>query len=425
MWCNWRWCRQLVLVIVGFALCGTAYGILAQETKGRAMSYGEAREYLAKHTKIYELADQRGARVLICPEWQARVMTSTCDGLQGLSFGFINRQFIDAGKPNPHFNNYGGEDRFWLSPEGGQFSLWFKQGAEQNLDNWFTPPALNEGAWEVISRPKDPFYRLRRQMELVNASGTEFQLEVTRDVRLLESQDLERFFGTEAARQLSSSGVKLVGYETINRIVNRGAPMKKESGLVSIWILGMFNAGPKTVVIVPYRAGDEATLGPIVKSDYFGPIPPERLKILPEAILFLGDGNYRSKIGTSQKRARNVAGSMDFVHNVLTLVHFTMPDDPAQHLYMNNMWELPQAEPYVGDVANSYNDGPAGPGKPGLGPFYEIESLSPAKELRKGEMLEHAHRTVHVQADYGTLRAIAKAVLGVDLDVVRKTMFGE
>jgi len=63
-------------------------------------------------------------------------MTSSCDGLQGLSFGFINKDFIDAGQPNPHFNNYGGEDRFWLSPEGGPFSLWFKQGVDQVLDNW-------------------------------------------------------------------------------------------------------------------------------------------------------------------------------------------------------------------------------------------------------------------------------------------------
>ncbi|MGQ9822571.1 MAG: DUF6786 family protein [Thermogutta sp.] len=397
---------------------------LAEEpTKGETMSYAEARDYLVRHTKVLELTDEQGARVLICPEWQGRVMTSTCGGPEGLSFGFINSAFIDAGQPNPHFNNYGGEDRFWLSPEGGQFSLWFAQGAEQNLDNWFTPPALNEGAWRVISGPNDPFYRMTRRMNPVNASGTRFELDVIRDVRLLSGEDLTQLFGQEAAAQLKQPAVKVVGYETVNRVINLGPQWTRDGGLMSIWILGMFNAGPQTVVIVPYRPGDESELGPIVKSDYFGPIPPERLKILPEAILFLGDGNYRSKIGTSQKRARNVAGSIDFVHGVLTLVHFTMPDDPTAHPYMNNMWELPQAEPYVGDVANSYNDGPAGPDKPGLGPFYEIESLSPAAALATGGRLEHRHRTVHVQGDYAVLRAVAKEVLGVDLDTVRATMF--
>ena len=396
-----------------------------EEQKGSAMSYGQVRNYLAQHTKILELVDEKGGRVLVCPEWQGRVMTSSCDGLRGLSFGFINKDFIDAGQPNPHFNNYGGEDRFWLSPEGGQYSLWFKQGVEQVLDNWFTPPALNEGAWTVISKPRDPFFRMYRKMELVNTSGTQFQVEVTRDIRLLSESDVKQLFGEDVAAAFQSRKVKTVGYETVNRVVNTGQPMEKSKGLVSIWILGMFNAGPQMVIIVPYKAGDEATLGPVVKSDYFGAIPPERLKILPEAILFLGDGNYRSKIGTSQKRAKNVAGSMDFQNNVLTLVHFTMPEDPAQCLYMNNMWGVPQEQPYVGDVANSYNDGPTGPGKPGLGPFYEIESLSPALELKTGEKLEHAHRTLHIQGDYETLRAMAQKVLGVDLNVVRQTMFGQ
>ena len=424
---RWPWVLGILPVAAAMLLTAglqSAYG--EEESKGsEVMKYGQVREYLARHTKILELVNEEGARVLICPEWQARVMTSSCDGLQGLSFGFVNKAFIDEGKPNPHFANYGGEDRFWLSPEGGPFSLWFKQGVEQILDNWFTPPALNEGAWPVISRPQDPFYRMHRKMEVVNASGTQFQLEVTRDIRLLNEFDLQKHLGDEVAEMIQGQKVKSVAYETINRMVNVGEPMQKEKGLVSIWILGMFNAGPETVIIVPYRQGDEATLGPVVKTDYFGEIPPERLKILPEAVLFLGDGKYRSKIGTSQKRAKNIAGSMDYQNNVLTLVQFTMPDDPTQHLYLNNMWKVPQEQPYVGDVFNSYNDGPVAPGKPGLGPFYEIESLSPAVELKTGEKLEHAQRTLHIQGDYGTLKTIAQKVLGVDLDVVKKTMLGK
>ena len=30
------------------------------------------------------------------------------------------------------------------------------------------------------------------------------------------------------------------------------------------------------------------------------------------------------------------------------------------------MWQVPQGEPYVGDVANAYNDGPPAPGKKGV-----------------------------------------------------------
>ena len=145
----------------------------------------------------------------------------------------------------------------------------------------------------------------------------------------------------------------------------------------------------------------------MVKSDYFGAVPADRLKVTPEAVLFRADSNFRSKIGTSQRRARNVLGSIDFQAGVLTLVHFTMPDDPARQDYMNNMWGVPQAKPYTGDVANAYNDGPNDLGQQ-MGAFYEIESVSPAPKLKTGESLVHRHRTIHIQADPQTLHGLAK-----------------
>ncbi|MFH1921077.1 MAG: DUF6786 family protein [Planctomycetota bacterium] len=413
-----KW-RLPVAVIVA-ALAGSVTS--GARGEGEEMSYREARDFLVRHTKVVELGDGNGALVAICPEWQGRVMTSTCGGEEGPSFGFVNRAFIEAGRLDPRLNNYGAEDRMWLSPEGGPFSLWFKPGAAQTLENWYTPPALNEGPFEIASGPGDPYYRLVRRMKLESASNAAFDLDVTRDVRLLSQSDLATLFGEAAARAMTGSGVKRVAYETVNTITNRGEAMAREKGLVSIWALGMLNAAAETVVIVPYKPGDESQLGPPVKSDYFGPIPPERLKILPEAILFLGDGEGRGKIGTSQKRARNVLGSIDFKAGVLTLVHFTMPDDPTRHDYLNNMWGLDQPAPYVGDVANSYNDGPPEPGQAGLGAFYEIESLSPAVALGTGESLAHHHRTVHLQADAATLAQLANEILGVDLETVRKEM---
>ncbi|NUQ61897.1 MAG: hypothetical protein HUU20_05390 [Pirellulales bacterium] len=407
----------VAVAVVGSTACGA-------NLKGNAMSYREAKEFLSRHTKVVELSNKEGARVAVCPEWQGRVMTSTSSGPEGPSFGYINREFIESGEKNPHFNNYGAEDRLWLSPEGGPFSLWFKPGAEQTLDNWFTPPAFNDGPFEVTSTPEAAACRMASRMQFENASGTKFDFSVIRVARLLGKNDFPELFGKAAAKTLAEGEVKKVGYETINTITNIGRATTKEKGLVSIWMLGMLNAGPKTVVIVPYKAGDEKKLGPVVKSDYFGEVPTERLKVTPEAILFMADGTFRSKIGTSQTRAKNVLGSIDFDGQALTLVQFSMPKDPAKADYLNNMWGK-QEEPYRGDVANSYNDGPPGPGKKGLGAFYEIESLSPATEMKTGQSLTHLHRTVHVQADMKTLAALAHEVLGVDLESVRKEMFGK
>jgi len=383
------------------------------------MNYRDVHSFLAGHTRTFELRDD-GARVAICPEWQGRVMTSTCSGDNGPSFGFINRSFIEAGKSDAKFNNFGGEERLWLSPEGGPFSLWFTPGAEQSFANWFTPAALNEGAWPV-TESDDRHVVMHNEMEFRNTAGTPFRMDVDREAHLLAGEQYASLFGADAARLINDGRLASVGYETVNRLINRGEPLRKASGLVSIWMLGMFNAGDRTVVIAPYRPGPVDRLGPIVKSDYFGDIPPERLKITPEAVLFMADGHYRAKLGLSPARARPVMGSIDFDLGVLTLVHFTMPDDPTEAHYLNNQWG-DQDDPYAGDASNAYNDGPNESGSQ-LGAFYEIESLSPARPLEAGEALEHRHRTIHLQGEPDVLRPIAQAVLGVDLDKVNGEMF--
>jgi hypothetical protein len=87
-------------------------------------------------------------------------------------------------------------------------------------------------------------------------------------------------------------------------------------------------------------------------------------------------------------------------------------------MYVNSKWEL-QKEPYKGDVVNSYNDGPLADGSQ-LGPFYEIESSSSAKELAIGETQEYRQVTCHLQGNYESLRQVAMKLLGVDLNDLKK-----
>ena len=117
----------------GFANLAIAISLIAiagQGCPGRAAAaeasnYGTVRDFLVAHTNVVELTGENGERVAICPEYQGRVMTSTCGDLEGRSLGWVNKSFIEKGEKDPHFNNYGGEDRLWLGPEGGPYSLWF------------------------------------------------------------------------------------------------------------------------------------------------------------------------------------------------------------------------------------------------------------------------------------------------------------
>jgi len=63
-------------------------------------------------------------------------------------------------------------------------------------------------------------------------------------------------------------------------------------------------------------------------------------------------------------------------------------------------------------VVNSYNDGPPSPGAKPLGPFYELESSSPALALKPGESATHIHRTIHLQGDENVVRDFGQAIFG-------------
>ncbi|MBI2949934.1 MAG: hypothetical protein HYY23_20060 [Verrucomicrobia bacterium] len=371
-----------------------------------AATFGEDLEFLRRHTEVAVLMDPSGqAQVAVVPAYQARVMTSTADGPSGTGFGWVNRELIASGKLQPHINVFGGEDRFWMGPEGGQFSIFFAKGAPFDLEHWYTPAALDTEPFAVISKNTDRIV-CRRQLRFTNYSGTPFDLEVNREVRLVNVSDALAKLGVNLP-----SDVKAVGFESVNSVKNTGArPWKKERGLLSIWVLGMLNASPETSVVIPFVTGPESRLGPVVNDTYFGQVPADRLVVKDGAIVFRADASYRSKIGISPRRAKSVMGSFDTAHGTLTLVEFKLPKGASD--YVNSMWEQ-QKNPFGGDAVNSYNDGPPQPGAKQLGRFYELESSSPALALKPGESATHVHQTFHVQGGEAQLENVARAVLGV------------
>ncbi len=374
----------------------------------RPGTFGDDVAFLRAHTSVVVLTGADGrAQVAVAPAYQGRVMTSTAGGPGGTSHGYLHRPGILAGAPQPHMTVLGGEDRFWLGPEGGQYALYFPPGAAFDADHWQVPQPIDWDAWPIAAQ-SDREVSFTRDMTLTNYSGTTFALRVDRAVRLLDAGALGREFGVTAG-----PGTGVVAYETDNRITNTGpATWTKDGGLVSIWILGQYRPGPHTVVVIPFVTGPEAELGPIVNDRYFGAIGSERLRVGEGVLFFRADGQKRGKIGLPRPRARDLAGSYDPDAHVLTLVKFTRPSGDAE--YVNSMWEH-QEHPFSGDVVNSYNDGPLTPGAAPMGPFYEIESSSPAAALAPKASLEHVHRTIHLQGPDQELDAVARAVLGVSL----------
>lgn len=406
--------RFYAILVVFSTLAGCSPSTPSEPTELTAVeesvkTYVEDVAFLREHTDAVVLGEPGGPSVVVVPQFQGRVMTSTDGEEGGVGYGWIHYDLIQSGELAKHINAFGGEDRFWMGPEGGQFSIFFPAGSDFDFADWQTPAFIDSEPYRVV-RQTDTEVMCAHEARVSNYSGTVFDLGIERTVRLHSAADIERVLGIAIP-----SGVGSVGYVSENTVTNRGeAPWRRDTGLLSIWVLGMFRHSPTTHVVIPYVAGPEEDLGPVVNDAYFGKPGPQRLQVKRDFIVFKGDGMSRGKIGVGPRRAKEVLGSFDPVRGVLTLVKYSLPEGVTD--YVNSLWEI-QDDPYAGDVVNSYNDGPTPDGAP-IGPFYELETSSPALALAPGQSATHVHHTFHFRGPQSRLQEIATAVLGVNLDDV-------
>ena len=352
-------------------------------------------------------SDDALAKLLVVPAYQGRVMTSTAGGDNGASFGWINHSFIESGRKDPQINVYGGEERIWFGPEGGPFSVYFKEGDEQVFENWVVPPVIDTEPFELVESNSDRAEFVKNTV-LTNASGTEFRVGIRRAISLLSMNSLSDLLSIEIP-----PGIQGVAYQTDNIIQNTGdEAWTRENGLLSSWMLCMFNPTPTPTVFIPFQEDAE---GVIVNDDYFGKVPSDRLKVDKGVVYFKIDGKHRSKIGIPFPRATSLCGSYDSEMKVLTLLWCSIPEETKP--YVNSKWG-DQEDPFNGDVINSYNDGPVEDGSI-LGPFYEIETSSPGAELQPSETMKHTQRIMHFQGDEADLAGMVSTLFSLDLNEIK------
>ena len=374
-------------------------------------TFGYDVEFLRSKDDIIILKNNSGkAQIIVSPKYQGKVFTSTAQGLEGKSFGWINYVLISKDTLLEHMNGYGSENRLWIGPEGGQFSVFFKPGGEMNFDNWFTPASFDTEPWELISGDDKAVF-MGKNMVLENYSGTKFKLKINRNIFLLGKTRIE-----DLLQVILIDGVDWVGYKSENTMTNTGEnEWTRESGALSIWMLDMFLPGENITVVIPFNKGEKKRLGPIATTNYFGEISPERIKFDDSVIYFKVDGKKRKKLGLAPGRAKPVSGSYDEDNQVLTVVHYSIP--PGIFEYVNQLWPY-QEYPFTGDVMNSYNDGPLENGTQ-MGPFYEIESSSPAAFLAPGGSITHEHSVFHFMGEEEKLNKISEAVFGVTISDIK------
>lgn len=376
-------------------------------------TFGQDLEFLNQHVETIVLSNAEGASAIVVPAYQGRTMTSTSSGMSGTSYGYLNYDAIAADKKDSQINLYGGEDRMWISPEGGQYSVFFNPNVEMLYENWRTPACLDTEPF-ILTGHDQTSASFERVAKLSNWSQFEFNLKMERTVNLLDSETAAANLGC------SLDGLSVAAHQSRNRLSNIGeSPWETETGLIGIWMLCMNKPAPGATLLVPFKVGSESDLGPTVNADYFGKLDQSRLQIDESGgmVYFLGDGKMRSKLGLTYQRVEPYLGSWDRDRGILSVVQFNLPD-AAPNGYNNNLWEI-QKEPYSGDVINGYNDGPNESGGQ-LGGFFELETISPALALKAGESYTHLHRTIRMEGERQTLSQVSLNVFGVDLDEIER-----
>lgn len=374
-------------------------------TKG---TFGYDLDFLKKHTEtlVLHAPDDSAAQVAVVAAYQARVMTSTAAGRSGNSYGWLNYPLISGEKGyQAHINAYGGEDRLWIAPEGGQFSVFFPKNAAFDFAQWQTPGLIDTAVFQLVTADASRAV-FHKAASLENYSGTSFDLDITRAVSVLSKTEIGNLLNLK-----DMNGLRCVGYQTENTLKNTGKDWDKSTGTLGIWILGMFTPSDQTTMVAPFSRARSARL--LLTDDYFGKVPAERLVVKDSVLFFKGDGKWRSKIGLAPASAKPVAGSYDAEKGILTIVQFDLAPTGD---YLKSTWKR-HDNPFGGDAFNAYNDGPIADGSQ-LGPFYELESTSPAPALHTGETLRHTHRSFHFEGDRAALNRVAKGVLGVGLEEI-------
>ena len=354
---------------------------------------------LLKNDPTTVLLKQGNQQVLIVGKYQARVMTSSSQGEEGFSYGWINHELIKSGKLGSHMNAFGGEERFWLGPEGGQFSVYFKQGDPFTFEHWQTPEIIDTETYPLVKSDSQKAL-FHKDFEIENYSGTKFKVSLDREIKLLSDSEAKTYL------QIPLEGISWVGYQTDNVLKNTGQDWSKSTGVLSIWLLGMMKASDQNTILIPYQKGQEAA----INAAYFGQIPADRLIKKDGMLYFKADANSRGKLGIPPKALVPLAASYDAANHILTILQF---DYQGEQEYVNSMWEI-QKNPYQGDALNAYNDGKNDTGTQ-MGKFYELESSSPAIALAHGQSLRHVQRTFHLEGSEEKLDQVCQKLLGIKL----------
>lgn len=384
-----------------FVLIGLQFSC---EKKQRVETFSDDLEFLRKNTDAIVLQDGN-RQVIVSPKLQGRILVSTSKGLEGSSYGWYKKALIKSDSLYKNISKVCGASRIWFGPDFGENDVFAEMDSITKKVVKKAPKDLNEVPFQILEQSLTSLL-MGGQLHLKNIKNFNFYIDVKRKISLLDSKEVERNLNVPL-----NDNVDFVAFRAETSMENIGKEdWNKEEGVISLWELGCMQPTPKTTVVIPLRGNaKEATI-------YFTPLDSTRIKIENNTLYYRADANYLNKIGTLPEYTKPYFGSYSPELELLTIVRFSFSNEQD---YVN---AHPEGKlPYRGDVINIFNDGEWPDGGP-FGPFYELESSSPAKALKIGENISHYQETYHFEGAKEKLSSIAMKVFGVSINEIESAL---
>lgn len=401
-------------IVLPIALLAAACGVMRENAlkneSYQLWSFGQDLSFFSKYGVDTVILGEGESLVCVSPEWQGRVMTSTFSGIEGSSIGWINRPLIAFKKDDLQMSQAGGEDRFWIGPQAGEFSVFAQTSNLYSNDVRGAPDALSVEPWKLVSRTSTRA-RLEKEAKFENALGKVLSVKAEREVSVLNRANVGEILGLEIPESVS-----MVAYQSFNKLTNTGdAQWSEKTGMLNISVQSCFNANRSVNVFVPYERGELSKLGNIVSDDFYDSSTEGRLYIEESFIRFKTDGKSLSAIGVSQERSQGIVLSYDMHNNILTVVIYIRPSEKMR--YLASSWRRSMAD--NGDAVSVFNNGTRSQGSFGADAYYEISTHSPALSLSPGKSQFHIQRTFHFSGSEYDLGIIAYKLAGITMAQLR------
>ncbi len=343
-------------------------------------------QFIEIYGRAYEqTADNGNARIVVSPDFQGRVMTSSATGINGFSNGWINKRFISRDIILDKENPYGGENYTWIGPNDGEYSLFHKFNKEG--DTAFQVPADLDQFPFLMEFVSDTSMLLTKKLNATNLKGSTFNAKLSRFITLHSKSTINHLLHLNG----DTAQLSIVGYTVKSTLTNIGMNNWDEStGLMSLQNVNQFNGeGTSTIFLQNHNAI------PLDSISVFSNMDSSNVKFNNQVLALRADGIHTYTLKLPIFASSSLIGIYTPKLQRLTIIQNNNAESKRQERL-----EIKNGAPLEGTSIASY---------------YQLRADSGSKPLKPNESIKQSQSIYHIYGDSTTMNSVLVKVFDLEL----------